>query len=812
MGMQKANIKVQQIEGSDLSITQFLSTADIKSQNFGNISVRDVYNSKINITQYLNKSAEYNQLNKSLKDLQNVLQWIPEDKTRERMKASKDIEQQKKSIEQFKVDVLRLAETLDSIELSTDRLKQAKVYFENGQFKEVVAILDTEDLDKDLKDIEDKERKGKMLLETAQKDRKTVADHWLVIAQSTALIYTDRKRIEKTIKAYEKSINAKEDERNCIKYADFLNGHHRIKEAKDLYYKGLLHVEDKNDIRALAILSKLGILEADDKEFEKSLSAVENAIALIVKSPQEKLTGLYDSFPDILECLVLLNHYLASVANTSIKERLHKQTDQFIKQVDASILTDKKYFGKNRELFAKVLMNLGRYYMSISDTKSSMLYFNKAIALLEAAPESGDVSDILAESYTFSGQNYLASNPGEAISIFKKALTMYTGLEETNPSRYLLYSGFCQRLLAMAYIRNGDIQNSVSAYSVAIDIYEKYAANEPDTFQYHLAEMYAGLSAAYRQNNDPENSIDKLLRAAVIYQNLFDNDNKTYLTQQIGVLSQVIYFYYDANSAGKEQMEFMKEVLVSPFNLYVVLFEISNVYARNTRADLVPGILEQIERSFAADQKPGTISIHVVIQAFQYHGELLEGEGNSKEAIKKYHKGLETVERYKTEISQSQKESFAATFSIKLGDLFLSTNKFEKAIKYYQHSLPYFEEAFANDLGQFQTLFSLRSNLTRSYWGNSDFEAANELCLKQKLTFETYVSNYKEFPLYLEALSDLAYCCYTLGNIKDAKAFSNEIIKLGNSILKLEKWKDLFSEVKQLMEHSEQIMKKYHLQ
>src|SRR5262249_15011350 len=113
-------------------------------QGIGNIGLQDVNNSSVNITQILGKSAEHKDLLNQLETKRELLAYVPEDKTEKRLKISQDIAQFEAQIEQFKQDVLRLAQEFNRIEINTDRLRRAKAHFEQGEIAAARAVFESE--------------------------------------------------------------------------------------------------------------------------------------------------------------------------------------------------------------------------------------------------------------------------------------------------------------------------------------------------------------------------------------------------------------------------------------------------------------------------------------------------------------------------------------------------------------------------------------------------------------------------------------------------------------------------------------------
>src|SRR5215475_12032952 len=119
-------------------------TNELTLQGDGNIGLQDVHDSTVNITQILGKSAEYKDLQNQLETKRELFAYVPDDQMEKRLKISQDIAQLEAQIEQFKQDVLRLAEGFNRIEINTDRLLRAKAHFEQGEIAAARAVFESE--------------------------------------------------------------------------------------------------------------------------------------------------------------------------------------------------------------------------------------------------------------------------------------------------------------------------------------------------------------------------------------------------------------------------------------------------------------------------------------------------------------------------------------------------------------------------------------------------------------------------------------------------------------------------------------------
>jgi len=92
------------------------------------------------------KSSDYKDLLAAYKTSLKYLEKLPND-----LEIQQEVRINKNNLEQFKRDVIKLAEDFNTIPLNTERLKQAKRAFDAGDFDKARKILDQEAMKKDQK-------------------------------------------------------------------------------------------------------------------------------------------------------------------------------------------------------------------------------------------------------------------------------------------------------------------------------------------------------------------------------------------------------------------------------------------------------------------------------------------------------------------------------------------------------------------------------------------------------------------------------------------------------------------------------------
>lgn len=160
--------------------------SEISQEGVANIAFQNVENTTVNITQQFAKSVKYQELISQLKILQDLLSYIPESEIEKRLSVGNQINEIESIIENFEQDVLALAETFNRIETNTERLIQAKKFFDKGDFDKSRSVLENE-----IEQIKDEQVK---LLEQHEKYEKEIlpklkqnSEEFLILALSERL-------------------------------------------------------------------------------------------------------------------------------------------------------------------------------------------------------------------------------------------------------------------------------------------------------------------------------------------------------------------------------------------------------------------------------------------------------------------------------------------------------------------------------------------------------------------------------------------------------------------------------------------------
>ncbi|MGD1862099.1 MAG: hypothetical protein ACFB0E_19295 [Leptolyngbyaceae cyanobacterium] len=202
-----------------------------------------IYNIE-NITnaQFVIQSLDYQALVRQIEEKQELIALYQETgKTDKALKAGAELAELEQKLEAFKEDVLRLYEIFTRIEIDTERLAQAKAYFEQGQFREADAILNAEEMAQDLDRLTAREQQLDQEKAAIAKGKTQIADEFLIKARLQTITYDHADWFERACQYFETSLTAARTLTSLFEYAVFLQDHNCFDQAKPLYQECLEH-------------------------------------------------------------------------------------------------------------------------------------------------------------------------------------------------------------------------------------------------------------------------------------------------------------------------------------------------------------------------------------------------------------------------------------------------------------------------------------------------------------------------------------------------------------------------------------------
>lgn len=197
----------------------------------GNFSFKNIFDSEFNI--FIGKSYQYQDLLYHLEREEKLLSRIPKDEKEEYYKINEKVNDLRNQIEEFKRDVLQLAEQFNRININTERLKCAKAFFDKGEFGEARAVLEME--------LEQMQAEQEYLLREKEyfenkilPSLKDNSEEFLILALTAKTDSSNPNRFETVVNYFERSIKSNADNFNIVEYILFLEENHQYEKAERL--------------------------------------------------------------------------------------------------------------------------------------------------------------------------------------------------------------------------------------------------------------------------------------------------------------------------------------------------------------------------------------------------------------------------------------------------------------------------------------------------------------------------------------------------------------------------------------------------
>lgn len=249
--------KFKDIESSNsihIDVIQYLSDHKNVVIEIGNITAgKDV---NVSIEQYLTKSADFKLLQNQINKAKEKLNTIPIDDIEALTYCSKKITDLEKTLIDFKIDVIKMANIFSKIEVHSEQLRIAKKLFEEGRIQEANKALNPDDLKEDqikLKaKIDENENERKIL----EKNITENAFAYLLKAKFTGIDWEETNRFDKTCSYFEASLRSKDSTLAHFEYGIYLQKNNRILDAEkqlnaafQLFRNGQLLFSPDNDTK-----------------------------------------------------------------------------------------------------------------------------------------------------------------------------------------------------------------------------------------------------------------------------------------------------------------------------------------------------------------------------------------------------------------------------------------------------------------------------------------------------------------------------------------------------------------------------------
>ncbi|MDR2956241.1 MAG: tetratricopeptide repeat protein [Prevotella sp.] len=414
-----------------------------------------------------------------LKDIQNLQKFIEIAPTPEmRSDLIDQLNAKLQELQDMERAVYEVYDTINKIPINSKRLRKAKEYFENGNFREADAILKTEEIQGEVDQLKAKKEKAAAEMQSADRELEDRANEFLMKAQVQLTYYDKPDRFESAKEYYEKALDAFRLPEALFNYAKFLHEHNQYKEAEPIY------------IEVLYILKKL--TKKNPKIYEPNLAGTLNNLGILYKVNND----LIKAERNYQEALVIKRNLAKE--NPKVYQRdvamalnnlanLHSDTnnlEEAEREYQEALGLYRKLAEENPRLYssdiAMILNNLGVLHMKANGLEEAEKNFCEALAIRRKLAEENSKVYILFVAETLNNLATLHSdtnNLEEAEQEFKEALAIRRTLAKENPRAYDPYLAMILMNLGIFYYKKGDkeqlIRYAKEAYKILLPIYKQ---------------------------------------------------------------------------------------------------------------------------------------------------------------------------------------------------------------------------------------------------------------------------------------------------------------------------------------------------
>ncbi len=400
---------------------------------------------------YYTNFSEWHTLCNQINDKEELLQF--KEDSAERLRLSTELNELTKKKEQLEKDICRIAETINSVDIDTERFRKAKAFFNEGKLREADEILNAESLEHDLSRLEEEERRGEQVAENARKKKEQLANEYRIKAQLRIISYDRPNRIEEACGFFEKALRASKAPEILFVYALFLVEHnHHLKKAVSLYEETLGYCRE-----------------------------------LASENPEKFL-------PDVAGTLNNLANLQSDLQETPSARASYEEALRYYRELASA----------NPEKFlpdvAGTLNNLANLQSDLQETPSARASYEEALKirreLASANPEKflPDVATTLNNLANL--QSDLQDYPSARAS-YEEALRYYRELASTNPEKFLPYVAGTLNNLANLQSDLQDYPSARASYEEALKIRRELASANPEKFLPDVATTLINMGIFY---------------------------------------------------------------------------------------------------------------------------------------------------------------------------------------------------------------------------------------------------------------------------------------------------------------------------
>ena len=471
------------------------------------------------IVQNFYHSASYQTMESQRQKLLARIEKYPDDTDFQR-----DLAQLLQQMEDFKRDVLKLAEDFQRIPLNTERLKLAKYHFDAGEYPQARAVLDAESITQEQDALLAKRQRQQEELATTNAQLDDKANEWLLKAQLTAIDYSlGEQRIATTSSYYEKALKSGRTPDRLFAYAMFLQDNNQFRVSETLYTEALSSYRQlANDNPTVYLpyvagtLNNLGnLVQADSQR--------RNEAEILYTEALTSYRQLAKDNPTVYRPYVAgtLNNLGALVWNDS-QRRNEAET------LYSEALSGYRQLAKDNPTVylpdvAMTLNNLGILVASDSQRRNEAeTLYTEALNIRRQLAKDNPAVYQPSVATTLNNLGILVAADSqrrkEAETLYSEALTIHRQLAKDNPTVYL--PDVADTLNNLGSLVAADSQRRKEAetlYTEALNSYRQLANDNSALYLPYVANTLLAFGGSYLGWGEPEQALPLLQESAQLF-------------------------------------------------------------------------------------------------------------------------------------------------------------------------------------------------------------------------------------------------------------------------------------------------------
>ena len=501
------------------------------------------------INNYLLGSVDYQQLMAEIKDAEELLAGIAPEKTSLRLKQSAKLEELRKQLADFKVQVFRIYEQITRIPINTERLRRAKAHFEKGEFREADAVLKAEEIERDVDRLKLEQTAAKDKLAAIEQDLADRANEFLLKAQLSLVtpLAEGEDRYLRTEGYFTQALAAARTAEVLHAYAVFLYQINAFSKAEPLYQEALQQLRRNAETEPKAFFPNV----ANTLNNLANLYCQTNAFGLALTAYQEALKT-YRSLAEVNS-----EAFLPNVANTlNNLANLHSDTQDYgpaLKEYEEALKLYRSLAEAEPKAFlpyvAQTLNNLAILHADTQAYGPALKEYEEALkirrSLAEAEPKAF-LKDVAQTLNNLANLHYQTQAYGPALKEYEEALKLYRSLAEAEPKVFLKYVAATLNNLANLHYQTQAYGPALKEFEEALKLYRSLAEAEPKAFLKDVAMTLNNLAALHYQTQAYGPALKEFEEALKIMRSLAEAEPKAFLPKLATTLINLSIFHLQA--------------------------------------------------------------------------------------------------------------------------------------------------------------------------------------------------------------------------------------------------------------------------